>query len=162
MFALFPLGRIVATPGALAALERAKQPPTCTLARHAIGDWGELEPSDVAENEYSVARGFRLLSSYQTDAGEKAMDHHRGGPVGDHAASARRVLTSCRIGPLAGEGCRRAVRHGLPVRRPDRHPHFLRVRLSSRSIPRYVPYRGGNSRPTGALEQREPVLGTEP
>jgi len=24
----------------------------------------------VAENEYSVAHGFRLLSSYQTDAGE--------------------------------------------------------------------------------------------
>ena len=43
MFPLFPLGRIVATPGALAALERAKQPPTSFLARHAIGDWGELE-----------------------------------------------------------------------------------------------------------------------
>jgi hypothetical protein len=33
--------------------------------------WGELEPTDVAENEYSVVHGFRLLSSYQTDAGEK-------------------------------------------------------------------------------------------
>jgi hypothetical protein len=54
----------------------------------------------VAENVYSVAHGFRLLSSYQTDAGERLIDHHRGGPVGDHAASARRVLTSCRIGPL--------------------------------------------------------------
>jgi hypothetical protein len=71
MFPLFPLGQIVATPGVLAALERAKQTPTCFLARHAIGDWGELEPSDVAENEYSVAHGFRLLSSYQTDAGER-------------------------------------------------------------------------------------------
>jgi hypothetical protein len=48
----------------------SEQPPTCFLARHAIGDWGELEPTDVAENEYSVAHGFRLLSSYQTDAGE--------------------------------------------------------------------------------------------
>jgi hypothetical protein len=71
MFPLFLLGQIVATAGALAALERAKQPLTCFLARHAIGDWGELEPTDVAENEYSVAHGFRLLSSYQTDAGEK-------------------------------------------------------------------------------------------
>jgi hypothetical protein len=43
MSALFPLGQIVATPGALAALERAKQPPTCFLARHAIGDCGELD-----------------------------------------------------------------------------------------------------------------------
>ena len=71
MFPLFPLGQIVATPGALAALVRAKQAPTCFLARHALGDWGELEPTDVAENEYSVAHGFRLLSSYQTDAGER-------------------------------------------------------------------------------------------
>jgi hypothetical protein len=71
MSALFPLGQIVATPGALAALERAKQPPTYFLARHAIGDWGALEPTDVAENEYSLIRGFRLLSSYQTEAGEK-------------------------------------------------------------------------------------------
>ena len=71
MFPSFPLGQIVATPGALAALERAKQPPACFLSRHAIGDWGELEPADVAENEYSVAHGFRLLSSYPTNAGEK-------------------------------------------------------------------------------------------
>jgi hypothetical protein len=71
MSALFPLGQIVATPGALAALERANQPPTCFLARHAIGDWGELEPTDVAENEYSLPHGFRLLSSYQTHAGEE-------------------------------------------------------------------------------------------
>ncbi len=71
MPALFPLGLIVATPGALAALERAKQPPTCFLARHGIGDWGDLEPTDVAENQYSLIHGFRLLSSYETDAGEK-------------------------------------------------------------------------------------------
>jgi hypothetical protein len=57
MFPLFPLGQIVATPGVLAALERAKQPPACFLARQ-IGDRGELEPTDVAENEYSVAPGF--------------------------------------------------------------------------------------------------------
>jgi len=71
MFALFLLGEIVATPGALAALERASQPATCFLARHAIGDWGELDPADIAENEYSVIHGFRLLNSYQTNAGEK-------------------------------------------------------------------------------------------
>ena len=71
MCPLFPLGQIVATPGALAALERAKQPPTCFLARHATGDWGELDPTDIAENEYSLKHGFRLLSSYATVAGEK-------------------------------------------------------------------------------------------
>jgi hypothetical protein len=71
MFPLFPRGQIVATPGALAALERAQQPPTCFLTRHASGDWGELEPADVAENQHSIAHGFRLLSSYQTNAGDK-------------------------------------------------------------------------------------------
>jgi hypothetical protein len=68
---LFPLGKIVATPGALAALERAKQPASCFLARHATGDRGILAPEDVAENEYSIVHGFRLLSSYETDACEE-------------------------------------------------------------------------------------------
>jgi len=71
MFPLFPLGQIAATPGALAALERAKQPASCFLARHATGDWGTLDPEDVTENEYSMVHGFRLLSSYETDAGGK-------------------------------------------------------------------------------------------
>lgn len=77
MSALFRLGQIVATPGALAALERVKQTPTRFLACHAIGDWGELEPTDVAENEYSVVHGFRLRSSYKTDAGEKQTGRQR-------------------------------------------------------------------------------------
>jgi len=68
MLSLFPLGQIVATPGALAALERANQPPTCFLARHAIGDWGELEPSDAVSHHNAVARG---VYSYTTIAGEK-------------------------------------------------------------------------------------------
>jgi hypothetical protein len=71
MFPLFTLGQIVATPGALAALERANQSPAFFLARHAGGDWGELDPTDIAENEYSLTPGFRLLSSYTTAAGEK-------------------------------------------------------------------------------------------
>ena len=33
----FPLGQIVATPGALAALERANQPPTCFSPFNANG-----------------------------------------------------------------------------------------------------------------------------
>src|SRR5712671_2639 len=37
IFSLFPLGQIVATPGAQAALERANQPPTCFLAREVVG-----------------------------------------------------------------------------------------------------------------------------
>jgi hypothetical protein len=71
MIRLFELGRIVATPGALAALERSNQSAAFFLVRHAGGDWGELDRADVAENDYSVAHGFRVLSSYTTGAGNK-------------------------------------------------------------------------------------------
>jgi len=42
MEALFPLGQIVVTPGALDALSRAGQTPDEFLRRHATGDWKEL------------------------------------------------------------------------------------------------------------------------
>ena len=68
---LFPLGRIVATPGALDALARANQSPQEFLNRHVTGEWGELGDEDKAENNYSLKHGFRILSSYKTAAGEK-------------------------------------------------------------------------------------------
>ena len=72
MVALFPLGQIVATPGALAALERANQSPSSlpvTPCRRGLGRaWS---PTDIAENAFSIAHGFRLLSSYETEAGER-------------------------------------------------------------------------------------------
>jgi hypothetical protein len=68
--ALFPLGQIVATPGALAALEKAGQTPLDFLSRHVRGDRGELDEHDRKENELSLKRGFRLLSSYRTGAGD--------------------------------------------------------------------------------------------
>ncbi|HEV2417295.1 MAG TPA: hypothetical protein VGX94_05795 [Terriglobia bacterium] len=67
---LFSAGQIVATPGALRTLERANQSPAEFLQRHVAGDWGELDSHDIAENEYSLTHGFRLLSSYRTTAGE--------------------------------------------------------------------------------------------
>ena len=68
---LFPLGRIVATPGALQALEAAGQQPAQFLDRHVSGDWGELDEEDKRENEFSVREGFRIFSAYTTHAGEK-------------------------------------------------------------------------------------------
>jgi hypothetical protein len=68
---MFSLGRIVATPGGLRTLERANQSAALFLTRHAAGDWGELDPEDIRENEYSVAHGFRLLSTYTTAIGDK-------------------------------------------------------------------------------------------
>ena len=68
---LFPLGRIVATPGALQALEAAGQQPAKFLDRHASGDWGELDDEDKRENEFSVHNGLRILSAYTTSGGDK-------------------------------------------------------------------------------------------
>jgi hypothetical protein len=64
--ALFPLGRTVATPGALAALCDAGQSPLEFLRRHQSGDWGELCDEDKRENELSLKHDFRILSAYRT------------------------------------------------------------------------------------------------
>jgi len=69
MQALFPLGRVLATPGALDAMARASQTPDEFLRRHVAGDWGELDARDVAENLYGLKHGFRLLSRHRTNAG---------------------------------------------------------------------------------------------
>lgn len=61
---LFSPGRIVATPGALALLEKVQKSPSAFLSRHLRGDWGDLCQEDKAENELSLKHGFRLLSSY--------------------------------------------------------------------------------------------------
>ena len=68
----FQLGQVVATPGALEALERAGVTPLRLLGRHERGDWGDLSDDDIAENEFSLKEGFRLLSSYKLpDSGDK-------------------------------------------------------------------------------------------
>lgn len=64
MAARFPLGRVVATPGSLEALEASGVSPAELLARHQAGDWGEVPRDDVRENERSVRDGYRILSSY--------------------------------------------------------------------------------------------------
>ena len=66
---LFDLGQLVATPGALAALEKTGQNAMEFLSRHVRGDWGDLPKEDKDENQLSLAKGFRLLSSYRTTAG---------------------------------------------------------------------------------------------
>lgn len=68
---LFPRGRVVATPGVLDALAAAAVDPAVLLARHAVGDWGDLCEADRKENEFSLNRGFRLLSSYCLPDGGK-------------------------------------------------------------------------------------------
>jgi hypothetical protein len=68
---LFSLGQVVATPGALEAMQGAGENPAKFLARHIVGDWGEVSPEDAAENDLSVKNGYRILSAYRLSDGTK-------------------------------------------------------------------------------------------
>ena len=61
---LFRPGRILATPGVLAALEHASQNTSEFLSRHLAGDWGAVSADDKAANDESLLDGSRLLSAY--------------------------------------------------------------------------------------------------
>jgi len=63
----FPLGRTVATPGALAlGIDLASY-----MRRHHCGDWGDLEAGDKQANEEALNDGTRILSCYQVGGGER-------------------------------------------------------------------------------------------
>jgi hypothetical protein len=62
--ALFALGQIVATPGAVELMKAYNIDRLKLLQRHVTGDWGDLDEADKQENELSVQRGFRVLSAY--------------------------------------------------------------------------------------------------
>ena len=65
----FPLGQIVATAQAMAALTR--EDIQLALQRHVEGDWGEVEKEDGEANEQGLLDGSRLLSVYESLAGVK-------------------------------------------------------------------------------------------
>ena len=60
----FSPGQIVATPGALAAMEEHQCQPLTLLARHLAGDWGVLPAEDAQLNDEALKSNGRLLSSY--------------------------------------------------------------------------------------------------
>ena len=68
---LFSLGRVVATPGALEALDEAGQEPVDFLDRHSCGNWGIVPEEDWGLNDDAVLHGRRILSSYRLVSGEK-------------------------------------------------------------------------------------------
>jgi len=63
--ALFKLGSIIATPGALELCEQHSIDPVVLIRRHAGGDWGDLDKDDVAANVRAIQHDLRILSSYQ-------------------------------------------------------------------------------------------------
>jgi hypothetical protein len=59
-----PLGRLLSTPGAIAALAKAGQAPLELINRHRTGDWGDVDAHDWAANDQAVTGGERVLSAY--------------------------------------------------------------------------------------------------
>lgn len=68
--ALFALGHVVATPGALSFCEDNKINPLSLIGRHVGGDWGNLCAEDVAANVEAVQHGLRIFSSYAFACGK--------------------------------------------------------------------------------------------
>jgi hypothetical protein len=66
--AKFQLGRLLATPGALVTIEASGQSAADFLARHAAGDWGDVDAEDAAANEAALLDGSRILSVYHAGA----------------------------------------------------------------------------------------------
>jgi hypothetical protein len=67
-----PLGKIYASIGAIAIFAGALvEDPDSFLARHASGDWGELDEHDRKANEHALEHGLRVLSVYTLSSGEK-------------------------------------------------------------------------------------------
>lgn len=63
---MFPLGRLLATPGAL-ELGLDLRP---LLSRHVSGDWGDLDPEDKQANQIALTTGARIFSAYHTPKGK--------------------------------------------------------------------------------------------
>ena len=63
-----PLGKVVATPGALKLLSEMGEDLFSYIARHATGDWGDLCAFDRRQNEIALRDGYRVFSSYDVSA----------------------------------------------------------------------------------------------
>lgn len=67
----FSLGQIVATPGAIQAMEASGQEPAFFLDMHRSGNWGIVDADDWQANDQALVDGSRLLSAYLTLKGVK-------------------------------------------------------------------------------------------
>lgn len=68
---LFPLGKVVITPGALAVLRNANETVDDLLNRHKHGDWGNVSDLDAAMNNSGIDNKMMLTSDYDTSVGAR-------------------------------------------------------------------------------------------
>ena len=85
---LFPPGRLVATPGALALLGQTNKSPLEFLSRHLRGDWGDLDQEDKTEKRVESQVWLPTSERVSGYRDRKAVDHHRSGSVRDDVAAA--------------------------------------------------------------------------
>lgn len=67
----FSLGQVVATPGALEAMEDSAQSAQDFLVRHQSGDWGACDKQDSRSNDLALQNDARVFSVYKTLKGVK-------------------------------------------------------------------------------------------
>ena len=68
---LFHPGRIVATPGAMDALNDSPMQAAMLLDRHMAGDWGDVCDEDSRANTDALRYGNRVVSVYATQSGAR-------------------------------------------------------------------------------------------
>lgn len=66
---LVNLGKLVATPNALALLEKAQLSTFTLFARHEQSDWGDVDVEDALANDQALIYGGRLMSVYTLKVG---------------------------------------------------------------------------------------------
>ncbi len=62
---LFELGKTVATPAALEAMQDVDINPSELLKRHVTGDFGDICDEDEGLNDTAIKEGTRILSVYK-------------------------------------------------------------------------------------------------
>ena len=68
---LFKPGQVVATPGALEAMQNNNCHSLDLLTRHLSGDWGEIPKEDAKANQDALKYGERILSNYPLESGAR-------------------------------------------------------------------------------------------
>jgi hypothetical protein len=65
----FSLGDVVATPGALEAIQESNEEASVYLDRHVRGDWGIVNAPDASLNDTALRDGARIFSAYLLQSG---------------------------------------------------------------------------------------------
>ena len=66
--ARFPLGEVNTTRSAFERLHALGLEPSDLIARHQVGDWGDVDDADLAMNEESLKEEQRFFSAYEIEA----------------------------------------------------------------------------------------------